>query len=121
MIEGYTIWDGVSQIDESNKLDVCWGDSTDIVWDHNPYCWDDVFLVKELLDGAGGDPSHFIPIFQDFPEEKKDQFITLVCKVHGYGETKETKQKLKSSITAKQIELTVNEVIKSVDLKIIKG
>lgn len=122
MIEGYSIWDGTSSVSEDEKLDVCWGDQTDIVWSNNPYCWDDVFLVKKILEGAGGDPSQFLPVFHQLEPEEKEQFITLVCKVGGYNKTKETKKKpTPQTITAKQIELTVNEVLKNINIEILKG
>jgi len=120
MIEGYTIWNGTDVLTENDKRDVCWGEPTDIVWSDNPYCCDDVFLVQKAAKGVdiyGG----WKPSFDHLTDEEKDKFITLVCRVEGYFETKETKKKLKKSITAKQIELTVNEVLKSVNVKLIKG
>ena len=119
MVKGYTIWNGTGVVPKSNKLDVCWGDSTGIVWSSNPYCWDDVFLVRKIAGGADDTYNKWKPSYDQLTDKEKDRFITLVCHVEGHEKTKENKKKIKANISAKQIKLTVEEVLKT-QLKLIK-
>jgi len=122
MITGYEIWDGTSSVADENKLKVCWNDPSDIVWSENPYCWEDVFLVEKILGGSSGNFNEFIPTFHKLKPEEKEKFITLVCKVEGYNQSKQTKKKTTSkNITAKQIQFTINEVLKNINVEILKS
>ena len=77
-----------------------------------PYTWDDVALVKEVVEviqqGGGGIIEDDMSWIKD--QDKKKRLIKLICKVQGrtYKETKETKN---IKITAKDIKLLVEKVL----------
>ena len=75
-----------------------------------PYTWNDVALVKEVVEslGGGGVIEDDMPWMQD--EEKKKRLVKLICKVQGrtYKETKET-QDIK--IKASDIKLLAEKVL----------
>ena len=75
-----------------------------------PYTWNDVALVKEVVEslGGGGVIEDDMPWMQD--EEKKKRLVKLILKCQGktYRETKEV-QDIK--ITAKDIKLLAEEVL----------
>lgn len=113
---GYQIWDGTSEA--TKKLPVCWDDAYDICLSDNPYCWEDVFLVEEILVGGGGDVIEAIKKVDKLPEDKKKRFVRLICKVKGietYSGQKVIKEDIK--ITAKDIKLVAKEVL-GIDLTV---
>ena len=77
-----------------------------------PYTWDDVALVKEVVEviqqGGGGIIEDDMSWIKD--QDKKKRLIKLICKIQGktYKETKET-QDIK--ITAKDIKLLAEKVL----------
>lgn len=93
-------------------------------WDGSTFCWDDASMYGNLLCWddirvifrAGKIDS--MEDFYNFPDEDKKRFITLTCKVNGYSQTKETKEYIERTITLDDIKFTVNEVLKSIDIKI---
>ncbi len=74
-----------------------------------PFTWDDVALVKEVVETLGGGIiEDDMPWMKD--QDKKKRLIKLICKVQGrtYKETKES-QDIK--ITAKDIKLLAEKVL----------
>ena len=51
-------------------------DGADILWNDNPYTWDDVCLVIKLVGGSGDDPSLY-----NLTKEEQTKFIKLYFKV----------------------------------------
>ena len=88
-------------------------EEVDLCWNEVNYDWDDVCLVQKIAGGG----SSYISTYQKLEKEEKEKFITLICKVKGYEQTKERKKKIKAKLTAKDIEFTVNEVLKSINIK----
>ena len=85
--------------------------TADFAWDSNPYKWNDVLLVEEVLDGAasGDDIAWNV---QQLDPEKKRRFIKLVCKVKGieiYSGQKTIRDDI--NVTAEDCELVVKEVL----------
>ena len=90
-----------------------WGNAN-FSWSNNPYTWDDVAFVNEIIQNGGASHSDY---FDKKPEAKK-KFIKLLCKVEGI-EYKETKEVLKRQIRITDIKLVVKEVL-GVEIKIDK-
>ena len=73
----------------TNGNKTCWDwDDGNICWNDNPYDWDDVCLVQEVVDGGGGLPGEgkvtdWNEGYNKLDEPKKKRFITLVGKVKG--------------------------------------
>ena len=102
----------MSSLEKNNCVDVVdlvytWN-GANLCWNNNPYCWDDVRIIGYFADG-GADVEE---LFDQLSKKDKDRFITLVCKVHGYKETITQKKIVEKQLTAKQIQLTVNEIKK---------
>ena len=84
-----------------------WNDAN-FAFSNNPYTWDDVALVRQLVEaiGVGEDPTAYLA--KDL--EKKKKVIKLICKVQGkeYIEEKEIKD---YKITIKDVEILAEEVL----------
>jgi len=78
-----------------------WGNAN-ILWNDNPYTWDDVYLILNILGGNNLD------YLEKYPAEKK-KFIKLLCKVQGV-EYKESKEVEKTQIFITDIDLVAKEV-----------
>lgn len=96
----------------------CWDwDDGNICWSDNPYDWDDVCLVQEVVDGGGGLPGEgkvtdWNEGYEKLDEPKKKRFITLVGKVKGETDIFKDKKKVEDvSISIKDIKLTVSTVL----------
>ena len=86
-------------------------------WDQNPYKWDDIFLILELISDGASAPE-IAGFIEDLEPEKKERFIKLVCKVKGietYSGQKTVKENIK--VTAEDVELVVKEVL-GIDLTV---
>ena len=86
-----------------------WKDA-DFLWNDNPYTWDEVELVVEVIDAGGG--------FDELTKEKKKKFIELICKIKGiqvYSGKKPVRDNIK--ITTKDIKLAAKEVL-GIDLTV---
>jgi hypothetical protein len=99
-----------------NKQYVTWSEA-DFTWSDNEYSWNDVYLVLDLVNNSGGGG-----VFNEFlllPKNKKDQFVTLILKVK--GETiKQTKKKKRFKVTAKDVNLVIETVLKEVNITLKK-
>lgn len=83
-----------------------------IQWDNNPYTWDEVFVLIEVLEGVkGGGHKDYHDAYKHLKPEKKKVLIKLVAKIKGeeYKEEKYKQEEIK--ITAEDIELAINEVL----------
>lgn len=107
-VEGLTLtytWSGA---------DWCWNDAG---IDDKVFCWDDVSIVLKVV---GEDTMASQQRYNNLKEYEKDEFITLTCKVKGYKPTETKKKKVKAELTLDDIQLTVNEVLKALNVKILK-
>ena len=98
-------WDNVEEIAGISK------------WGTNPYKWDDIFLILELISDGASAPE-IAGFIEDLDPEKKERFIKLVCKVKGietYSGQKTVKENIK--VTAEDVELVVKEVL-GIDLTV---
>tara|TARA_Y100000310_G_scaffold326011_1_gene390331 strand:+ start:428 stop:721 length:294 start_codon:yes stop_codon:yes gene_type:complete len=86
-----------------------WEDA-DFLWNDNPYTWDEVELVAEVVNAGDS--------FEKLPEKKKKKFIELVCRIKGikvYSGKKPVREDIK--ITAEDIKLAAKEVL-GIDLTV---
>ena len=104
----------------SNKIK--WEDA-DFKWNDNPYTWDEVALVVEVIEaieaisGPPGEGDDFIHPFFDKDPESKKRLIKLICKVQ--GKTIEKNKEIKDfKITVKDIQLLAEEVL-GINVKIL--
>ena len=81
-----------------------WEDAN-FLWNANPYLWNEVELVKQLIGGAGED-------FNQWNRKKKDKLVKLILKVHGNTITESKKKEIKQyKIKATDIKITVEKVL----------
>lgn len=90
-------------------------DTNDEIWSDNPYNWDDIILVEQIVAGSGTLPERY----DKLTDEEKERFIQLIVKVKGnqeysvphiYTETKSVKVD-EVKVTAEDIKLVVKEVL----------
>ena len=92
-----------------------WDNAEDITgiskWGTNPYKWDDIFLLLEIINGGASGETALWNVEQLDPEKKK-RFIKLVCKVKGI-ETYSGQKTINNdiNITAKDIQLVAQKVL----------
>ena len=98
-----------------------WDNAEDVTgiskWDTNPYKWDDIFLIFELVSDGASVPE-ILGLIEDFDTDKKRRFIKLVCKVKGietYSGRKTIKDDIK--VSAEDVKLVVKEVL-GIDLTV---
>lgn len=96
-----------------NRTPYQWGNAN-FSWSNNPYTWDDVAFITEVIQSGGGSPADYV----NKDKETKKKFIKLLCKVEG-TEYKETKEVLKRQIRITDIKLVAKEVL-GVEIKIDK-
>ena len=81
-------------------------DQANFLWNSNPYTWDEVELVKQLISGAGEEE------WPQWNEEKKKKFIKLILKVHDNTITESKQKEIKQyKIKARDIRIVVKEVL----------
>ena len=81
----------------------------------NPFTWDDVALIVEVLAGLGGGGS---PEDQFKDKQKRKRFITLIMKCEAIDkEYKETKEVVDRQIRITDIALVAKEVL-GINIKI---
>ena len=102
---------------EYKKQYLTWDQTTyPIQWDNNPYTWDEVFILIEIvqaLDG-GGD---FSDIYGVLSKEKKKKLIKLVARINGekFEESKYKNEDIK--VIAKGVKIAIKEVL-NIDIKV---
>lgn len=104
------------------------GDRVTYVWDGAGFCWSNarienvVFCWSDVsfVLGIGTDPIAAQKNYDALKERDKERFIELTCKVKGYPTTKTMKKKVKAELTVDDITMTVEEVLKSMNVQILK-
>lgn len=99
-----------------SKEFLTWDQTTNQVqWDNNPYTWDDYAILIEVVELAGkfgaSGGMNYPRAYQSLDNTKKKKLIKLIATVRGeeFKEEKYKKENLK--VIAKDIEITVNEVL----------
>ena len=84
----------------------------DILWNNNPFTWDEVQLVQEIaetIDAAGGSVSTS-RVIHELPDEKKEKLIRLIMRRKGI-KVYDKKKKVKDvKINVEDVELLIKEV-----------
>tara|TARA_R110001592_G_scaffold241876_5_gene502313 strand:- start:48 stop:359 length:312 start_codon:yes stop_codon:yes gene_type:complete len=77
-------------------------------WNNNPYTWDEVQLVIEIISG----PGEFDEEIYKFNNKRKQKLIKLILKIQGNTITESKKKEIKQyKIKAKDIRIIVKEVL----------
>lgn len=83
-----------------------------IQWDNNPYTWDEVFVLIEILEGVqGGGHKDYHDAYKHLKPEKKKVVIKLIAKVKGQEFVEEKYKQEDIKVTAEDIELIMKEVL----------
>ena len=84
----------------------------DILWNSNPFTWDEVQLVQEIadqIDQIDGDGS-VARIVDELPEKKKEKLIHLIMRRKGIKIYDKTKTVKDVDIEVEDVELLIREV-----------
>jgi len=85
----------------------------DILWNSNPFTWDEVELIEEIAEElevatTGGVPKS--KVIQELPDEKKEKLIHLIMRRKGI-KVYDKKKKVKDvKINVEDVELLIKEV-----------
>lgn len=84
----------------------------DFTWIGSEYTWNEVCLAVAVTDTGrpGGLPS--LSSYEKLPRKEKDKFITLLLKIKNTDDIIQKKRKRSYKVTAKDVELVVNTVLK---------
>ncbi len=93
-------------------------DEANFKWNDNPHKWDEVLLVLEIVEAAGGSVEGAIRAVEELDPEKKKRFIKLICKVKGI-ETYSGQKTIRDDIdvSAEDVEFVIKEVL-GIDLTV---
>lgn len=94
-----------------------WED-VNVLWNDNPYTWDEVIALIEVVDGTLGGASP-VEAYQKLEKEKKKKLITLIAKVRGEEFKEEAYKNEDIKVIVKDIEIVAKEVL-GIELKINK-
>lgn len=89
-----------------------------IQWNNNPYTWDEVFVLIEILEELGGLGGPEVG-YQKLDQEKKKKLITLIAKVRGEEFKEEAYKNENIKVIAEDIKIVAKEVL-GIELKINK-
>ena len=79
-----------------------WNDAN-ILWNNNPYTWDEVQLIIEVAGDEDWD---------QWEKKKKQRLVKLILKIHGNTITESKRREIKQyKIKAKDIRIVVKEVL----------
>lgn len=90
----------------------CWSDAS---LGSKVFCWSDVQLMQKFGVNIPEEQQ-----YEELTEKERDRFVTLTCRVKGYPETKEMKRQVETDMTVSDIRMTVNEVLKRVNVTLLK-
>jgi glycine cleavage system regulatory protein len=83
----------------------------DILWNSNPFTWDEVQLIQEIaeeLEGTGGVSK--TKVIRELPDEKKEKLIRLIMRRKGIKVYDEKKKVKEVEIKVEDVELLIKEV-----------
>ena len=90
------------------NIPITWNNAN-IIWNDNPYTWDDIALVEEIIKGGRVTDDEYVhPLFQD--EKKKKRLVKLIYKTQGKV-LKEEKEIKEIKITVKDVKILAKEVL----------
>ena len=88
----------------------------DFTWEGNEYTWDNVCLVIDIVTGGAGNAELG---YAKLNKKKKEEFITLLLKIKGETDIKQTKKKNKNiKVTSKDIDIVITEVLKGIKVNL---
>ena len=85
----------------------------DILWNNNPFTWDEVELIEEIAEELEVATTSGVPkskVIQELPDEKKEKLIHLIMRRKGI-KVYDKKKKVKDvKINVEDVELLIKEV-----------
>ena len=110
MVKSKIRWNGTVE-GGGNKNDSI-PSNIDFEWGDNPYTWDDVAFVTEIVDGIGtGNRRAREARLNKLDKDKKKRLIRLICRVKGEKVYDEEKEVGEVEIKLEDAELVINEVL----------
>ena len=88
-----------------------------IQWDSNPYLWEEVYVLIEVIEEAGGEGGPIGPAYEKLPEEKKKKLIKLILKVKEETIEEEKYKQNDIKVIAKDIQLVAKKLL-GVEMKV---
>lgn len=84
-----------------------------IQWDNNPYTWDEVFVLIEVLEGIRSGGGNYNPhdAYKHLKPEKKRVLVKLIATVKGEDHQQEKYKQDDITITAEDIQLVASKVL----------
>ena len=94
------------------RTPITW-DNANVIWNDNPYTWDDIALVEEAVEeiqrrGGPTDDDFIHPFFDD--EKKNKRLVKLIYKTQGKV-LKEEKEIKEIKVTVKDVKILAKEVL----------
>ena len=94
------------------RTPITWNNAN-VVWNDNPYTWDDIALVEEAVEeiqrrGGPTDDDFVHPLFDD--EKKNKRLVKLIQKPQGKV-LKEEKEIKEIKVTVKDVKILAKEVL----------
>lgn len=89
----------------------------DIQWDNNPYTWDDVAIIIEVLESMGA--AGPIEGYKKLDKQKKKRLIKLIANVRGEQFKEEKYINEDIDVIVKDIEIVAKEVL-GIEIKLNK-
>jgi hypothetical protein len=97
-------------------------DSQDIVWGSNPFTWNDVAFIQEIVDGIGtGSRRARETRLNNLDKDKKKRLIRLICRVKGEKVYDDVTEVSDVKINIDDVELVAEHIIGKVKLEIKSG
>ena len=95
----------------NNKSQTCFTwDEANFNWEATDLTWDEACVFLKILGG----PEDLWLNYKKLPKEEKDIFITLTVKIKDKTIKQTKKKNKKIKITAKDVELVVNTILKEI-------
>lgn len=88
-----------------------------IQWDSNPYLWEEVYVLIEVIEEAGAEGGPIGPAYEKLPEEKKKKLIKLILKVKEETIEEEKYKQNDIKVIAKDIQLVAKKLL-GVEIKV---
>tara|TARA_R100001015_G_C4480231_1_gene60965 strand:- start:195 stop:518 length:324 start_codon:yes stop_codon:yes gene_type:complete len=83
----------------------------DILWNSNPFTWDEVQLIQEIAEELDGDGIvSKSRVLQELPDEKKEKLIRLIMRRKGIKVYDKAKKVKDVEIKVEDVELLIKEV-----------
>jgi hypothetical protein len=89
------------------KVYLKWEDIRVGKWDSNPFTWDDVAIIEEILSGGtdGYNPYDVYREIEKKSDDKKKKIVKIIAKLEGKEFSEEKYKKKKVKVTIKDVKI----------------